>query len=248
MQEPPVTQNTLLTDRPICRNYPCEPGMSLIMPSDIFFSTLLHLSVCRAALRRTECNITRWSSFNLGTDSQGCEGRYFWINYTHSLLIPVNLAKVSICIIPLLCYQHLKKKKTTRFFFPSPRGFKRRQRHKLQEIYYCSIWQEPEKQDIYKMNSNVCRETLQVCEDSELRLHLILKKINLYQTYKQLVEKRQAIIVYVFEKLLQRFLFLPFHHIACIKPTVQSTCDVLTGGAASQPYLSSVRFMSRSKA
>lgn len=57
------------------------------------------------------------------------------------------------------------------------------------------------------MNSNVCRETLQVCEDSELRLHLILKKINLYQTYKQLVEKRQAIIVYVFEKLLQRFLF-----------------------------------------
>lgn len=44
------------------------------------------------------------------------------------------------------------------------------------------------------MNSNVCRETLQVCEDSELRLHLILKKINLYQTYKQLVEKRRAII------------------------------------------------------
>lgn len=141
-----------------------------------------------------------------------------------------------------------EKKKHTFFFSPSPRGFKRRQRHKLQEIYYCSIWQEPEKQDIYKMNSNVCRETLQVCEDSELRLHLILKKINLYQTYKQLVEKQQAIIVYVFEKLLQRFLFLPFHHIACIKPTVQSTCDVLTGGAASQPYLSSVRFMSRSKA
>lgn len=99
------------------------------------------------------------------------------------------------------------QEKKKHIFFPSPRGFKRRQRHKLQEIYYCSTWQQPEKQDIYKMNSNVCRETLQVCEDSELRLHLILKKINLYQTYKQLVEKRRAIIVYVFEKLLQRFLF-----------------------------------------
>lgn len=34
----------------------------------------------------------------------------FWIYFADSLLIPINLATLPICTIPLLCYQPLKRK------------------------------------------------------------------------------------------------------------------------------------------